>query len=233
MENIKTNTKLIMKGILAFSIYFLITQFAYIPLMLLGINLNNLNIIYKCIFIITVQLSIIILIFLLFKKYIIDSFIDFKRNHLLYFNKYFKYWFLILILMMISNGIIAIAIPGETAKNQDAVNDLFNQLPIFTFLLSVFFAPVIEELAFRLSFRAIFKNKFLFILSSGLLFGLFHVIGTYEVPSDLLFILPYSVPGIIFAYLLQKSDNIFVPMSLHFLHNGMLMSLQVFIILFS
>ena len=134
--------------------------------------------------------------------------------------------------MALSNGIIMLIDSSATAKNQDAVNELFRELPVYTFILSVFLAPVVEELAFRLSFRAIFKNKYLFIFFSGILFGSFHVIGSFENAIDLLYIIPYSIPGWIFAYTLQKSDNIFVPMSLHFLHNGILMSIQVFILLF-
>ena len=233
MKKKKTNTKLIIKGIGAFLIYFLISQFAGLPFYLLDIDIETVPTIIKCIYTIVLQLIIILAIFLLFKDYIIKSFFDFKLKHKEYFKTYFKYWIIILALMIISNGIIMIFSPNATANNQEAVNDLFKELPIYTFILSVFLAPVIEELAFRLSFRAIFKNKFLFIFFSGVLFGSFHVIGSFETWVDLLFIIPYSIPGLVFAYCLQKSDNIFVPMSLHFLHNGVLMSLQVFVMLFS
>ena len=232
MEKKKTNTKLILKGIGAFLIYFLISQFAAIPFYLLGVDLETVSTIIKCIYTITIELIIILSIFLLFKDYIIRSFNDFKENHKKYFKIYFKYWFVLLGLMALSNGIIMLINSGATAKNQDAVNQLFKELPVYTFILSVFLAPIIEEFAFRLSFRAIFKNKYLFIFFSGILFGLFHVIGSFTNAIDLLYIIPYSVPGWIFAYTLQKSDNIFVPMSLHFLHNGILMSIQVFILLF-
>ena len=232
MEKKKTNTKLILKGIGAFLIYFLISKFAAIPFYLLGVDLETVPTIIKCLYNIIIQLIVILLIFLLFKDYIIKSFNDFKENHNKYFKTYFKYWFVLLGLMALSNGLIMLIDSSATAKNQDAVNELFKELPVYTFILSVFLAPVVEELAFRLSFRAIFKNKYLFIFFSGILFGSFHVIGSFTNAIDLLYIIPYSVPGWIFAYTLQKSDNIFVPMSLHFLHNGILMSIQVFILLF-
>ena len=232
MEKKKTNTKLILKGIGAFLIYFLISQFAAIPFYLLGIDLETIPTIIKCIYTIIIELIIILLIFLLFKDYIIKCFNDFKENHKKYFKIYFKYWFIILGLMALSNGLIMLIDSSATANNQNAVNELFKQLPVYTFVLSVFLAPIIEEFAFRLSFRAVFKNKYLFIFFSGILFGAFHVIGSFENLVDLLYIIPYSIPGWIFAYTLQKSDNIFVPMSLHFLHNGILMSIQVFILLF-
>ncbi len=232
MEKKKTNTKLILKGIGAFLIYFLVSQFAAFPFYLLGIDLETVSTTIKCIYTVVIQLIIILSIFLLFKDYIIKSFNDFKKNHKEYFKIYFKYWLVILGLMALSNGLIMLVDSDATANNQDAVNELFKQLPVYTFILSVFLAPMVEELAFRLSFRAVFKNKYLFIFLSGIVFGSFHVIMSYESMVDLLYIIPYSIPGWIFAYTLQKSDNIFVPMSLHFLHNGILMSLQVFILLF-
>ena len=67
----------------------------------------------------------------------------------------------------------------------------------------------------------------LFILLSGLVFGSMHVIGTCEHLIDLLFIIPYSIPGFIFAYCHVKSKNIFVPISLHLIHNSLMMILQI------
>ena len=58
-----------------------------------------------------------------------------------------------------------------------------------------------------------------------------HVISTLENLVDLLFIIPYSIPGFIFAYIYSKSKNIFVPISLHFIHNGIMMSLQILLLL--
>lgn len=232
MKQKKTNIKLILKGIGAFLIYFIISEFAAFPFYLLGIDIETVPTIIKCFYTILIELIIILLIFLLFKNYIFKCYIDLKNNHKEYFKKYFKYWFIILGLMSLANGIIMLIDSSATANNQDAVNELFKELPVYTFILSVILAPIIEEFAFRLSFRAIFKNKYLFIFFSGFVFGAFHVIGTYETWIDLLYIIPYSVPGWIFAYTLQKSDNIFVPMSLHFLHNGILMAIQMFILLF-
>ena len=100
------------------------------------------------------------------------------------------------------------------------------------FITAVILAPVIEELVFRQAFRNIITNNWLFIIISGLVFGSLHVITSYETPTDLLYLIPYSAPGIIFAYTLVKSKNIFVPMGLHFIHNGLLLSLQFVVLIF-
>ena len=134
---------------------------------------------------------------------------------------------------MTSNLIILLINSGNMANNEAAVREMFNSTPIYAFISAVVFAPLLEELVFRKSFRYMFNNDTLFILASGLTFGAFHVIGSYESLIDLLYIIPYSVPGIVFAYTLVKSKNIFVPMGLHFIHNGILMSLQFFLMFFS
>ena len=66
---------------------------------------------------------------------------------------------------------------------------------------------------------------------SGLIFGGLHVIGNVNSIIDLLYLIPYCVPGFAFAYMLSKTNNIFVPMGFHFLHNGVTMSLQVILLI--
>ena len=92
---------------------------------------------------------------------------------------------------------------------------------------AVFFAPFTEEMVFRNSIKNIITNKYVFIITSGLVFGGLHVIGNINTIYDLLYIIPYSTPGIAFAIMLQKTDNIFVPMGIHFMHNAILMTLQI------
>ena len=66
---------------------------------------------------------------------------------------------------------------------------------------------------------------------SGLIFGGLHVVGNINHWYDLLYLIPYCTPGFIFAYIMSKTNNVFVSMGLHFLHNGMIMSLQVLLIM--
>ena len=58
-----------------------------------------------------------------------------------------------------------------------------------------------------------------------------HVIGTLEHLVDLLFIIPYSIPGFIFAYIYTKCKNICVPISLQFIHNVIMMGLQILLLI--
>lgn len=219
-------------GFSAIILYFVFTQLQGLPLVLLDIDIENLSqtfIVWYSFFFTVVLIFILVFIY---RKTLKSNWLDLKQNHQEYFKKYLKYWFLALGIMMLSNFIILLIRPGSIAGNEEAVKDLFESVPIYTFISAVFLAPFLEELTFRLSFRYMFKNDWLFIISSGLVFGLMHIVGTYETVYDLLYLVPYSTPGIIFAYVLTKSKNIFVPIGLHFIHNGLLMSLQVFVLIF-
>ena len=205
-------------------LYLIGSSYSYDFIKLFGINYNDLNFVTKQIYLILYEVIIIYI----YRKNFIPDFKDFIKNNVTYFKKYIKYWFLMLGLMIISNLIVTMFTTTEISQNQETIVNLLGEAPIYTFILTVFTAPILEELVFRLSFRKMFAHtNLLFIFFSGLFFGSMHVISSYESIVDLLFIIPYSIPGFIFAYIYTKSKNICVPMSLHFIHNGIMMSLQI------
>ena len=104
------------------------------------------------------------------------------------------------------------------------------KIELITIIITSIFAPFIEELIFRFSLRKIIGNrKYLFILVSGLLFGTAHVISYITGLSDLLYIIPYAIPGFTLAYVFVDSDNIYVPIGLHCLHNTLTLLLQLLV----
>lgn len=231
--NLGENTKKMLIGLGSLVIYFILTELQAIPLIIVGLDVKELGTTFIAIYSLIYSIVLLATIALIFNKTLKKDWLDLKKNHKKYFSKYIKYWFLALGVMMISNLIILLINPGAAPGNEEAIKRMFEVAPIYTFISAVFLAPVIEELVFRLSFRYVIKIDWLFIILSGLTFGSMHIIGTYETPMDLLYIIPYSAPGLAFAYVLAKCKNIYVPIGLHFIHNGLLMSLQVFILIFS
>ena len=225
------NFKNILTGIGVIFFYLFTSTFVTEILSMLGINYNNLSTPLKSTCLIIYQILMALVIVYIYKKIIITDFKTFIKNNIKYFKEYIKYWFLMLILMISSNLIVTFFTTTDIANNQNTIIETLKVAPIYTFILTVFVAPILEELVFRLSFRKIFSNNILFILLSGLVFGSMHVIGTCEHLIDLLFIIPYSIPGFIFAYVYTKSKNICVPISLHFIHNGIMMSLQILLLI--
>lgn len=233
VKNNKKDWKLAILGILAILTYFIFPILEIIPLQILGIDSKQMPTVIKAIYMLSYEMITLLVIMFILKDKINRDWQDMKKNHYQYFKKYFKYWFLILGLMMLSNLFILALDPNSSSGNEDTIRSIFTQMPIYMYLSAVVIAPLLEELIFRLSIRNIIKSTdWLFILISGLVFGSLHVIGNIETWVDLLYIFPYSMPGFIFAYILAKSDNIFVSIGLHFIHNGILMSLQTLVLLF-
>lgn len=242
METKKNND--VFKGFVAIIIYFSIAVFGidYVIMEQIGLNPTKWGIIPTIIYSLFSQLAILTIIILLFKKTIIEHFREYRKNIKKFLNDYIKYWFLTLGLMMASNLLIQI-VADNIAENEQAVRNILATLPIYTFIATVIIAPLLEELSFRLSIRKIIsKNNLLYVVVSGISFGFVHILSSLLIIidnsvnagglvltgwTDLLYIVPYSIPGIIFAYTLVKSKNIFVPISLHMIHNGFLITIQL------
>jgi len=196
------------------------------------VNVQTMTILSKTIYLISFEILIMTIISIINHKSLEKDIKDIKKNHKKYFSENFKYYLIALMVMMSSNLIINMINPG-IAGNEEAVRSTFKQAPIYMFFSAVIFAPFTEEMVFRKSIRRIIKDNLTFIITSGLIFGGLHVVGNITTFSDVLYLIPYSAPGIAFAYILTKTDNILVPMGLHFMHNGIMMSLQIILLLFT
>ncbi len=231
LEKIETYIKNALLGILALLVYFILPEIQGIFFAIFKVDIANVSTNIKIIYSIVYNILILALIVLIFRKSLKKEFHDMKENHKNYYQNYFKYYLIGLVIMMFSNVIISSISKGGIAGNQESIEQLFEISPLYVYFASVIFAPIVEELVFRKAIRNIIPNKILFILVSGFLFGSLHVIGSIEAWYDLLYIVPYSSLGIVFAYILYKTENIFVSMGLHFMHNGILIALQFFMLL--
>lgn len=229
--DVKKYVKTFFTGICAISTYFILTELVSLPFVLAGINVTNMPIILKSIYLLSYEIVMLVIIYLILKDKINTAIEDIKKHHKEYFSKYIKYWILSLIIMSGSNILISFINGGQIAGNEEAVRNIFGQTPIYMFISAVFIASLTEELIFRQAIRNIFSNNKLFIVVSGLIFGGLHVFNSATNWMDLLYLIPYCTPGFIFAYILSKTDNVLVPAGLHFLHNGLMMSLQVLLLL--
>ena len=224
--------KYCLKGVAVIFIYFLFSIGQEFPFILLHINVADLPSHIVIIYSLAVELLMISLIFCIFDKDFKNAWKDIKQNHLKYFNKYLKYYIISVIVMMAANMLINV-LGGGMSTNETTIRNEFNIFPLYTFISAVILAPILEESVFRLAFRSIIKNDFLFITISSLIFGGLHLIGTPINELLPLYLLSYCSCGIAFAYMLKKTNNIFVSMFFHFMHNGLILSLQTFLLIFS
>ena len=232
IEQNKNRLKYFIKGISIILFYFLISLFKNLPFTLLKINIEDIPPHSYNFYSLALEITILVIIYYTFEKEIILAIKDIKENHQKYFDKYFKTYLIGITIMILSNILIN-KLGGGISENESAIRDEFKLYPIFTYVSAVFLAPLLEESIFRLSFRSIIKNNIIYIIISGLVFGTLHLIGTkidYLMP---IYLISYCSCGWAFAYMMTKSNNVLISTAFHFMHNGLLMSLQFFLLLFT
>lgn len=172
------------------------------------------------ILIIIEYIAIFVIMVLLFGKQLIHDFKLFKQYFREYNSLVLKTWFKSLITIAIFNIIIQLVTNTEGATNQENLNIAFDSLPIFVAILTMIYAPIVEELMFRGVLRKFINKKVLFILISGISFGALHVIDDFQSIGELLYIIVYSVLGMYLASLYYKTNNICTNIYFHFIQNS-------------
>lgn len=218
--------KKILKNILVFLSYFLYDAIFIIIADMFGFDYfkasSNKQVLFSTI---TSFLFIFFLIYV-YKDEIKNDIRDFKENGKKHLTKYFIYYVIGVVLMGLSNIIIQKITNINLSGNEEKVRSLIKDFPIYMAIISVITAPITEEIIFRKTFKNIFKLKYLFIIMSGLVFGILHISDFSNIGQILLGI-PYIIMGIDFAYIYYKTDNIFVTMTFHTIHNLILLIIQL------
>ena len=129
--------------------------------------------------------------------------------------------------MIVSSILISIFIKQGVSNNEQAVRDSIKAAPIYMLFTCSIIAPILEEMVFRRSLKGFINNKWLYIIISGLSFGLLHVIGNNANLAEYLFVIPYGAMGCAFAYLYYKTKNISLPIIIHMIHNTILVIVQI------
>ena len=153
------------------------------------------------------------------------DFKDFIKNRKDYIKEIIKS-FAITLLWYVPFAIIVNLITGNESTNQN----LIKEIPLWaTAVLAIVIAPISEEILFRGFLRKVIKNDIVFIIISGIIFGIIHCMYAEENLLMYLYILPYAVMGAGFAKLYVKTNNIYTNIILHFIWN--LMALVSMIVL--
>lgn len=235
-NNSKTNFSdkiehIIIKTLISLGLILLLLLWNYIfiaALTILGLHFNTVNDTFKIVINFISNLAFLSLLFIFYRKTIQKDFQNYFLNNFKdNFKTSLKYWGIGLLIMMISNYIIAIITSGQLAENEEAVRDLIQLAPLYMAFDLMIYAPITEELIFRKSIKDITSNKYIYVLLSGLIFGGLHVISSLETAIDLLYLIPYCSLGFAFALLYSKTDNIFSTITVHSLHNTLALLLYL------
>lgn len=214
-------------GIVAFLIFYFSAYFQLIPILLFNMDLNNITGAQNVMLSTFSNCVLLIILFLIFRKDLIEEWKRFRKKFLENIDIGIKYWLVGLGIMMISNIIITFVINLGQAANEQAVQSMISSLPWLMLINAGLIAPCTEEIIFRKGFKKAFPNKWLFIILSAIVFGALHVITSMTSPIELLYIIPYGALGAAFAYMYQKTDTIFTSIAMHMFHNTALILLSI------
>ena len=221
--------KNIIKLLLCTVVMFSIGPLSRFLLLKVNININNLG--YKGSSIYQFVISLILfflLIFVYFDKYKKDykEFMKNKYKNFIYLIKMFLIFIIIKYLISVISVVILLLFGYDTSSmtslNQELIEAYVKAAPILMFFTSGVLAPFYEEGLFRLGLRNIIKNKWLFIIISGTIFGLIHVFpleSGISLTLGLIQSIIYITIGMVLSYIYCNTDNIYMSTGIHLLNN--------------
>lgn len=152
----------------------------------------------------------------------IADFKSFWKEKKKYFIQIFAGVVLIYTVMIVANIILTILGVTGTSENEQTIQSMFNSDMtniVLLFFTLVILTPIVEELVFRKALFGLVEPKFgsiAAVISSGLIFGLMHVLAY----GDFIQSIPYIGMGIVFGYMYHYSGkNIIVTMTMHAINN--------------
>jgi membrane protease YdiL (CAAX protease family) len=175
---------------------------------------------------------ILVVTFIHFKDILADFKEYFKtpKRHLLITLKYFAF----IVVGFVATRILSIWILGlinSIPENDTAIYETFKVFPFYIIFVTNIYAPYVEEIIFRKSLYDLVKSKWIFIILSGIVFGLLHTSITLaaifplsswdlnHILTTSLFVLPYVFFACTLAYAYVKEKNIFIPIGIRMIYN--------------
>ncbi|WP_443754495.1 lysostaphin resistance A-like protein [Agathobacter rectalis] len=211
------NHKKLIFGVVIIHICFLIIKSS-------GITdiLKEKNIFYGVLINMIYQSTLIIMIGVAMKQYLITSFKKFKADRISVNIKRVLAGVGIAFLLSCIAGIIEMTVCSNISvpANQSNVNGYFVDYPILAVIMSVIMAPFTEEIIYRgILFRFFSKyGELCAVLVTGFLFGTMHMLSSFGNANILLFLcqwLDYFLSGIFLGFIYKKYKNIWTNISIH------------------
>ena len=210
--------------------------FPYIPMSLFNFTIDNLSREWQIIYNLVCDVGFIIIVLLVYKDRITREFKEYFSNFKSNFIQSFKYYLVGFIIMIVSNNIINIFFKMAIASNEETIRNLIHEYPIYMLFSVAIYAPIVEETIFRrsikdciLTFKDNFFTKYLYIIVSGLIFAVMHILGQTTTYLDYIYFVPYMALGCAFAALYYKTDNLWSTIMLHAFHNTLAIILYLWL----
>ncbi len=162
------------------------------------------------------------LLYLMYKKDLDKEAKTFVKTFKTSFKRDLKYYAIGVLLMMFFNMVLVVVL-NNIAANETQVRELLFSHTLYALLYISILAPIMEEIIFRKSLQPVIKNKWIYVIACGVLFGLGHILtnifsGSFAL-TDLFYILPYGSLGSSFALMDYEGKSTFNSIMVHAMHN--------------
>ena len=164
----------------------------------------------------------VVILYLFYLKDLNREFKTFTKNIKKNIGSCFKIWGYGFLGMVVFNLILSIILKNISA-NETQVREMLFNYPLISLLTISLAAPFCEELIFRKSLQPVIKNKWIYVILCGVLFGGAHILtnifsGEF-ILTDLLYIFPYASLGCAFALMDFEHKTTFSSIMMHVFHN--------------
>ncbi len=217
----------LLKSALALLFFFFGSLIQFVPIFLFSIPLDAVSPVVETYLTLFSDTFLVTVLGFMYYDEIKSGILLFKKNFNEIFDTAFKYWLLGFIGMVVSNLFISLLFPSAVSGNEDTIQGMISVSPWIMLITAGLIGPIVEELVFRQAFKDVILPPKVYVLSSGIIFGLLHVIFAYTSLLDFIYVIPYSALGISFAYTVYKTDNITSSMIMHILHNSFVVGLSI------
>lgn len=194
-------------------------QLVSIPQMIAMYTHPNIALMTILVFVYVITAAAAIVFFFQFYRY------KLKKNHSVYGNHRFNQSRIKFMVMMVVIWVVFLflqtwytnLVDSGTSQNQSIINQMFKNMPVWTFIDGVLIAPVMEELIFRgLFFEFFFRKdnptvKVVGIIVNGILFGGLH-------DTSLSFPI-YAVMGMLLAWTYVHTKDVKYSIAIHVFNN--------------
>ena len=226
-DNTKKELKYFIRLLIVFFLFFFSGYLQYIPIMLFKIkNIDGANSVLLNSF---SNIVLFIILVIMYRKDLVKEWKIFKEKSWRNIDIGIRCWLVGLFGMMVFNIILNTIFKANGATNEQAVQKMITAFPWLMLVNGGIIGPFIEEITFRKAFKDVFKSKWLFIIFSGVVFGLMHVVSSFTSFSNFLYFIPYSSLGIAFCYAYYKTDSIYTSAFLHMFHNTSLILFSILV----
>lgn len=168
------------------------------------------------------DILLIVVLYLMYFKDLNKEFKVFTGNFKENAKKSFKYY-LIGFGMMVFFNLLIMFLLKNISSNESQVREMLYSNTLIALISISIIAPLSEELIFRKSLQPLVKNKWIYVILTGLLFGgahlLTNILNNEFVLTDLIYILPYASLGCAFGLMDYENKTTFSSIMMHFIHN--------------